>query len=123
MTFHACIWIDHKHARIFEVGTVEKASPDSRMVAHLHAHDSRIPGSSKVDAAMLRQIAETVAEASAILIMGPGTARLVLADFLQEHHPGLASRIWGMEATDHPTDAQIMARARAFFARAKRMHA
>ena len=58
----------------------------------------------------------------AILIVGPGTARNEFAGYLVEHDAKLRSRIWGIEAMDHPTQPQLLAAARKYFRAADRMH-
>jgi hypothetical protein len=56
-----------------------------------------------------------------ILLAGPGDAKRALKSFLQQHRPERAARIMGMVAMDHPGDAEIVAAARRFFARADRI--
>jgi len=122
--YHACVWIDHRHAKIYDVDVSgPKPQHDDRLIKELHTHQSHASGSAKIDTNLLEQVARALAGAKAILIMGPGNARVALAGYLHEHHPKLATNVWGMEASDHPSDAQIAARARAFFAGANRMHA
>lgn len=122
--YHACVWIDHKRAKIFELdaGSAD-AAPSGPLIHEFHAHANHASGLPKIDTSLLSRVADALAGAKAILILGPGNARTALAGHLHEHHPKLASSVWGMEASDHPTDAQIVARAKAFFARANRMHA
>ena len=68
------------------------------------------------------EIGEALRPYRAILIAGPGTARNELAGYLVEHDAKFRSRIWGIEAMDHPTAPQILAAARKYFRAADRMH-
>jgi hypothetical protein len=125
--YHACVWIDQAQAKVFEIGaheTSQQAMHDHRPRHHLHRKADHVGlGTVTMDPKLLEEVADALAGAKAILILGPGKARNVLAGFLREHHPRLSNNIWGIEASDHPTDGEIVAHARAFFASADRMHA
>jgi hypothetical protein len=125
--YHVCVWIDQVQAKIFEIGaheTTQQALHDHRPKHHLHRKANHVGlGTVEMDPELLEAVAEAIAGAKAILITGPGKARTVLASYLREHHPRQSADIWGVEPSDHPTDAQIVAHARAFFASADRMHA
>jgi hypothetical protein len=125
--YHACVWIDQVQAKVFEIGAHEasqQAMHDHRPRHHIHRKADHVGlGTVAMDPALLEEVADALAGAKAILILGPGKARNVLAGYLREHHPRLSSNIWGIEASDHPTDAEIVAHARVFFASADRMHA
>jgi hypothetical protein len=55
-------------------------------------------------------------DAQEILLVGPGSAKLELVKHLHKHHPALVGRVKGVESADHPTDPQIVAHARSYFA-------
>jgi hypothetical protein len=59
----------------------------------------------------------------AILLTGPANAKSELNNYIAEHRPDLAERVRGVEALDHPSDAQIVAIARKFFKADDRMQA
>lgn len=60
--------------------------------------------------------------ADAVLIVGPSTAKLELFRYLHEHDRRIESKVVGVESADHPTDGEIVARARSYFATFDRMH-
>ena len=60
-------------------------------------------------------------DAAGVLVVGPAETKNELVKFLQARHSGVARRIVGVEAADHPTDGQILAHARNFFLAADRM--
>lgn len=124
--YHACVWIDHRQAKIFAIDSKEADKQelhDRRPLHHIHRKADHVDlGKVPIDPELLRGTADALKDARAILILGPGQARMELAGYLNEHHPRLSSSIWGIQPADHPTDAEIVAQARAFFVAANRMH-
>jgi hypothetical protein len=125
--YHACVWIDQRHAKVYEIGmeTMQKLElSDTRPNHHLHRRADHVGlGTIEMNPAFLADVAKAIERAKAILILGPGKARVVLGGYLQEHFPKIANRVWATEPCDHPTDAELVARARDFFRSADRMHA
>ncbi|MGE0714564.1 MAG: translational machinery protein [Alphaproteobacteria bacterium] len=125
--FHAVIWIDHREARVF--GFNADAADRKVLQAHdrhhhLHHGKGHLMGRrSPPDHAFLQSALDAVRDASEILVLGPGSAKLELIKHAHEHAPALAERIVGVESADHPTDAQILAHARAYFLKHDRMEA
>ena len=123
---HACVWIDHREAKIFSISVDdvdEVVIHDSHSPKHIHRRADQVHlGKQSPDRAFLEQVVEQLAGARGIIIIGPGTARTELAGYLSDRHPQLGKRVCGIEASDHPTDAQIIAASRKYFAGAKRMH-
>lgn len=63
-----------------------------------------------------RDLALKLKDADQILILGPGLSKNRFKTHLETHHAaGLASKIVGIENSDHPTDNQIIASAKKFF--------
>ncbi len=54
--------------------------------------------------------------------MGPGKARTVFKSYLNEQFPSVASNVWDVQTSDHPTDREIIAAARTWFHAQDRMH-
>jgi hypothetical protein len=125
--YHACVWIDQRHAKVFEIDPEAARKlelKDTRPNHHLHRRANHVGlGTIEMSPVLMADVAMALEGAKAILILGPGKARIVLGGYLQEYHPRIADRVWGTEACDHPTDAELVARARAFFRSADRMHA
>jgi stalled ribosome rescue protein Dom34 len=110
--YHAVIWINHHEARIFHFNTNESAElvlPDNP-TRHIH-HKANTTGSglAAVDQEYLHAVAESVADAGAVLIAGPGSAKTELAAHMHSHEPLLARAIIGVETVDHPSDAELVA--------------
>ena len=125
-TNHICVWIDHSEAKIFSLSrdqSDEMVLHDAHAPRHIHRKADHLHlGKTPPDQAFFEEIAAALQGAKGIAIVGPGTARTELAGYLAEHRPLIGKRVWGIEAMDHPTDGQIAASARKFFAAADRMH-
>jgi hypothetical protein len=66
-------------------------------------------------------VADAIANEAAILIGGPGEAKLQFSHFRRDHRPAIAARVWDVVTIDHPTDRQIVAAARQAFRAGVRM--
>lgn len=124
--YHALVWIDHHEAKIFHF---DASGADREVVhstnPHQHLHhkaNSSDSGHAPLDKPFMRQVAEALAPAGAILITGPASAKTELSHYIQLNHPDLARRISGVETVDHPTDKQLVALARSFFKKDDLMH-
>lgn len=125
MPRHCCVWIDHREARIFlieadsvESETINKAGP----ARHIHRSADHLDlGKLAADPAFLGQVADAIATEGAILIGGPGEAKLQFSHFLRDKRPAIAARVWDVVTMDHPTDGQIVAAARQAFRAGDRM--
>jgi len=125
--YHAIVWIDHREAKIFFVGARDAES----FVIQAHGagrhlqHKANTTGSGHrgVDREFFERVIHSLSDAGAILLTGPGHARLELKNYMTEHHPALANHIAAVEALDHPHDATLLDLARKFFRADDRMHA
>lgn len=123
---HACVWIDHREARIFALertNAEEVVLHDRAATEHIHTKaDSVHRGKSGPDFEFFDEVVEALRDYKAVLIVGPGQARNQLAGYIHGKYPSLAKKVWAIEPMDHPTDAQIVAVARKYFEAADRMH-
>ena len=116
---HAIVWIDHHEARVFHFSQddVERLvlHPDNP-TKHIHHKANSIgSGHAAEDHKFLQAVAQSVADASAILITGPANAKTELIKYIHYHAPKLMNAIAGVETVDHPSDAQLVAHARKYF--------
>ena len=125
MSTHAVVWLDHKEARIFHVhpdatdGTTVLAPqhqfhrhPKGRGEAKEHPDDAH---------RFFAEVARALSDVDAILIVGPSSAKLEFFRYLHEHARREESKVVGVESADHPTDGEIVARARSYFKASDRM--
>jgi hypothetical protein len=123
--YHAVIWIDHREARVFHFSPTDVETlilhPDDP-TRHIH-HKANSIGSGKApaDHGYLQAVAESVADAGAVLITGPANAKTELVEHIRLHDPQLTKVIAGVEAVDHPSDAQLIAYARKYLMATDRM--
>jgi stalled ribosome rescue protein Dom34 len=123
--YHAVIWIDHREARVFHFGAADVERlvlhPD-HPTRHIH-HKANSIGSGHVaaDHDYLHAVAESIADAGAVLITGPAGTKTDLVEHIRVHDPQLTKRIVGVETVDHPSDAQLVAHARKYLVATDRM--
>jgi stalled ribosome rescue protein Dom34 len=123
--YHAAIWIDHREARVFHFGPADVETlvlhPDNP-TRHIHHKANSIgSGHASTSPDYLHEVAQSVADAGAILITGPANAKTELVDYIRLHDPKLAKAIAGVETVDHPSDAQLVAHARKYLMATDRM--
>ena len=123
--FHAVIWIDHHEARVFHFGPAEVDQlvlHPEHPTRHIHHKANSIgSGHAAEDHAFLHAVAQSVAEAGAVLITGPANAKTELVKHIHRHEPKLMDVIAGVETVDHPSDGALVAYARRYFQAADRM--
>ncbi len=124
-TQHAVVWIDHRQAKIFFLtrdNADEMKLGSSKHFDQAHKHAGTVDGSrTPVDQKFLHGVVEALKPAHEWLFIGPGSAKDELAKHVKHHDHTLADRLIGVEASDHPTDGQIVAFARKYFKAADRM--
>src|ERR1700730_3917518 len=123
--FHAVIWIDHHEARVFHFSPtdVERLAlhPD-HPTRHIHHKANSIrSGHASEDHAFLQAVAQSIADAGAVLITGPANAKTELVKHISQHDPRLMKIVVGVETVDHPSDGQLVAHARHYFKAEDRM--
>ena len=123
--FHAVVWIDHREARVFHFSPTEVEPlvlhPDDP-TRHIHHKANSIgSGHAAEDHAFLQAVAQSVADAGAVLVTGPGNAKTELIKHISQHASELMKSIVAVETVDHPSDAQLVAHARHYFKAEDRM--
>ena len=113
---HAVVWIDHLVAKVFGIGLtgVSAAAVHAHLPSqHLH-HKANTIGDGRVqaDATFLARVGEAVGGCSDLLVIGPGTEKTELMQYLRTARPDLNLHV---EPSDHPTDGEIVALGRKRF--------
>ena len=119
---HAVIWVDHTQARVVFFDAEISRSLDIKTharIPHLHTKAGS-PGSGHAveNKQFFNEIAANAEAAEKILLVGPGVEKVLLVKHLMKHHPQIANKVLGIEASDHPSEAQLLAHARKFFVKA-----
>ncbi len=123
---HAVIWIDHHIAHILSFNkedcdeTIVKATSHTQ---HLHGKSgSPDSGHVKEDTVFFDNTINAAKDSLVVLLAGPGTEKNVLAKYIAHSHPEMAGKIVGVETVDHPSNPQLLAYARKYFAKADLYH-
>ena len=117
--YHAVIWMDHREARVFHFNPTEVerlvVHPD-HPTKHIHHKANSIgSGHAAADHDYLHAVVDSVADAGAVLITGPASAKTELIKHIHEHDPAKMKIIAGVETVDHPSDGALVAYARKYF--------
>ncbi len=123
--YHAVLWIDHHEAHVFHFNADEADEKTLHPVhppRHLHGKAGSASGTHIADEPeFYRDVAAAVADAHAILVVGPSSAKTEFVKYLHKHAPQAFDRVSGIETMDRVTDNQILAEARRYFGQADRM--
>jgi stalled ribosome rescue protein Dom34 len=116
---HAVVWLDHREAHIIHFNAEEKTTQivkSSTGSDHLHHHSGTLgSGKSAVNHAYLHDVVKHLVDATEVLVVGPGSAKLDLLKHIHKHDAAVADKIVGVETVDHPTDGQLLAYAKKTF--------
>ena len=109
-TFHAVVWMDHQEAHVvmFDLEHIEAQRIPSR--SH-HKHQ----GKASDTAAFYAEVAKALTGTHEVLVTGPGSARNEFRDWCTSHQKGIAAVVVDSIASDHPSDAQLVAMAKKYF--------
>ncbi len=122
---HVTVWIDHNEARIFHIDAEhldEKTVPAPNHHVHRHPKGPTGEHNHPDDAhRFFRAVATELEGAERVLVIGPSTAKLQFIRYASKHDRTLEPRIVGIETVDHPTDGQLVAYSKRYFAADDRM--
>jgi stalled ribosome rescue protein Dom34 len=111
------IWIDREHASTFKIsdGSMERKKFQATHTDH-HTHRRDGLDYDREEPVLFAKVAAEIADSDRLLILGPGVAKHHFQTFLAEQRPQLSRKVLGVETVDHPSDAQIAAMAKRYFA-------
>ncbi len=123
--YHAVVWIDHREARVFHFNPTDVDKlvlHPEHPTKHIHHKANSIgSGRAAVNHDFLHAVAQSIADAGAVLITGPANTKTELVKHIDHHDPKLMKLIAGVETVDHPSDAQLVAHARHYLTATDRM--
>lgn len=118
--YHAVVWLDHAEAHVMHIAPddVEKSIiHPTNPHQHLHSRKGTLgSGRAPEDHAYYHAIVDALKGAQEVLIVGPASAKLQLVKHIHSHDHAMVDKIVGVETVDHPTDGQVVAYARKYFA-------
>jgi len=109
-TFHAVIWLDHQEAHIAFFDRDHASTQRIHAKTH-HKHQ----GKSTDMNAYFSDITKAVKESHEVLLTGPGLTRQQFTDWYTVHAAQFSKTVVNSIASDHPSDAQLIAMARQYF--------
>jgi len=114
MTFpHAVVWTDHQSAQVLQFDADEVLAKTVR--SHPHAtgqHNSAV----RSEHEFFGHVCDALDGVGQILVTGSHTTIADFRHYADKHRPATAARIVAYEVVDHPTENQLVARGRTFFA-------
>ena len=122
--FHAVVWLDHAEAHVlhFTAEDVEKKLVHGKPHKHLHhKRGAQASGHAAEDQAYYHKVAEALAGAEEVLVVGPANAKTEFVKHLKAHDAAIAKKIVAVETVDHPSDGQLVDYARKHFRAIDRM--
>lgn len=115
---HAIVWLDHQHATVidYSVDDVHVQRVETETPRKLHRKSGPMgTGKAPDDHVFYDAVVDALGNAREILIVGPGNAKTSFHKDLQKRHAPVAKRVLGVEASDHPNDAELLAYAKKYF--------
>jgi stalled ribosome rescue protein Dom34 len=109
-TFHAVVWMDHHEAHVVMFDREHVEAQRIRSRSH-HKHQ----GKAGDTAAFFADVANALKGTREVLLTGPGLARNEFQDWCTAHQKSTADTLVDNIATDHPSDAQLVALAKQYF--------
>ena len=111
-TFHAVVWMDHSEAHVVMFDREHMEAQRIKSRSH-HKHQGKVAD----NATFFADIAGALAGTHEVLLTGPGLARHEFRDWCNSHQKSLAAAVVDSIASDHPSDAQLVAMAKQYFKR------
>jgi stalled ribosome rescue protein Dom34 len=109
-TFHAVVWMDHQEAHVAMFDREHIQAQRIPLRSH-HKHQ----GKAGDTAAFYAAVAQALTGTHEVLVTGPGSARNEFRDWCAAHQKSTAATIIASIASDHPSDAQLVAMAKQYF--------
>jgi stalled ribosome rescue protein Dom34 len=121
------VWMDGNEARVFDVGASRFGeswfySPNHHVHRHPKDEETRTHNHPDDEHRFFRDVADALAGADQVLLVGPSVTKLRFFRYVQKRVPDLEPRIVGLETADHPTARQLVAHVREYFQRALPRH-
>jgi len=109
-TFHAVVWLDHQEAHVLMFDRNHVALERIKSRSH-HKHQ----GKPHETSGLFADVAKALHGVHEVLLTGPGKARDEFRAWCVKHDTSIAHVIVDSVASDHPSDAQVVAMARQYF--------
>lgn len=112
-TFHAVVWLDHSEAHVLMFDREHAESQRIKSRSHHTPKHGHVSGDKDFFAA----VAKALDDVHEVLVTGPAKAKIEFQDYCKQHEAAVAEAIVDVVNTDHPSDKQLVAMARQYFAK------
>lgn len=114
------VWMDYQEAKLYKLSGTEPKKRQMKLHSHQHSkhpHGKQESHHHPEADKWFHEIAEALkGDASEILLMGSGEAKKLFKSYLEHKYAhSLGKAVVGVETVDHPTEAQLLEKARSFF--------
>lgn len=110
---HAVVFVDHHCAKILQFGSEYMHEHKVNAHLHLHGQDAR---NEQAMHAFFGKVCDGLEGVAEVLVVGGHTGISNFGHYAQTFRPAIASHIAGYAPVDHPTDPELLALARQWFA-------
>ncbi|MCZ8155351.1 MAG: eRF1 domain 2 [Leptospira sp.] len=111
---HSIVWLDNKHAKIFEFTEKTKEGHKVDRKEH-HTHHHSDSAGKEDEKKFFNALSKDLSHFQEILLVGPGLGKDHFKKYLEEHHKDVLQKVIGVETVDHPTDNELVALAKRVF--------
>lgn len=113
---YSVLWLDHDHAQFFHYNPgseIKKQLKNQHREGHAHHDRVHDEGLKK----FYKEVSESLGDCKAVLLVGPGQAKVEFKKYLEEHHQKkLLDMIVGVESADNRlSDGEIRNLAKKFY--------
>ncbi len=123
---HAVLWIDHRdaHVAFFSSDHVEEHVIHAPKTAeHIHSKAGSASGTHQHgNKEFFGKVAETLAPARSILVLGPSDTKTEFVSYLDQRKSPVRNAVVGIVAAERMTDKQLIAKARHYFKAVDRLN-
>ena len=111
---HAAAWIEHGAAHVIQFDAdMSVDQPVKQHTRYTRQHGNQV----REQHEFFSEVCEALSGIKAVLVVGHHEPEAAFRQYVSKHRPALALHIAGWEIVDHPTEAQVVQLARAFFVR------
>lgn len=115
---HAFVSLDHHSASIVPLGSGN--AHGSKVNEQLHLHNPH-ENNERVRHAFFGKVCDGLQDIAQVLVVGGHTSLADFRHYVDKHRPHTAAQLVGYLVVDHPSEAELQAAARAWFAHHEHM--
>jgi hypothetical protein len=116
--YHAVVFIDHHCAKILQFGSEHTHERKVNAQLHLRGQDEH---NERFKHEFFAKVCDGLVGVAEVLVVGGHTGISDFKHYAQKHRPEVAEHIAGYAPVDHPSDNELVALARQWFAHYSQM--